>query len=120
VENLTIDDSAYKIASRAISADVQEDYEKALPLYREALERLIMVLNYEKDEERKQMILDQVGRYVKRAEELLHYLNRKAELEVECGGVASMKDEEDGVTRKKALGALDSDKSMSKAVVRAQ
>jgi MIT (microtubule interacting and transport) domain len=121
VANLTANDLAH-IASRAIAADVQEDYEKALPLYREALERLIMALNYEKDEDRKQMILERVDRYVKRAETLLDYLSRQAELKVERGRGASMKskEEEDADARKKAPGALDSEKSMSKAVVRAQ
>lgn len=121
VANLTTNDLAH-IALRAVAADVQEDYENALPLYREALERLITALNYEKDEDRKQMIFERVDRYVKRAETLLDYLKRQAELKVEGGRGASMtsKEEEDADARKKALGALDSEKSMSKAVARAQ
>lgn len=111
MENSFIPD-AIEIVSKAIAADNENDYEKALALYRDALARFTMGLKYEKNEARKKLILERVEGYMKRAEELRDYLNKQSELDKGGGGGAAMKskddkDEEDADTEKKKLrGAL--------------
>jgi vacuolar protein-sorting-associated protein 4 len=52
MENSFIPDGV-EIVSRAIAADNENEYEKALALYRDALARFTMGLKYEKNEARK-------------------------------------------------------------------
>ena len=68
MENSFIPDGV-EIVSRAIAADNENEYEKALALYRDALARFTMGLKYEKNEARKKLILERVEGYMKRAEE---------------------------------------------------
>jgi len=68
MENSFIPD-AIEIVSKAIAADNENEYEKALALYRDALARFTMGLKYEKNEARKKLILERVEGYMKRAEE---------------------------------------------------
>jgi vacuolar protein-sorting-associated protein 4 len=111
MENSFIPDGV-EIVSRAIAADNENEYEKALALYRDALARFTMGLKYEKNEARKKLILERVEGYMKRAEELRDYLNKQSELDKEGGGGAAMKskddkDEDDADAEKKKLrGAL--------------
>lgn len=79
MENKFIPD-AIEIVSKAISADNDGEYEKALNLYRDALGRFTMGLKYEKNDARKKLILERVEGYMKRAEELRDYCNKAQEL----------------------------------------
>ena len=77
---------AIDIVSKAIKADNDKEYERALSLYRDALARFTMGLKYEKNEARKKLILERVEGYMQRAEELSDYLKKQSELENKSGG----------------------------------
>ena len=101
-----------EIVQKAITADGDGDFEKALALYRDALARFTMGLKYEKNEARKKLVLERVEGYMKRAEELSDYLKKQSELDKGGGGgVAAKKagegDDADAET-KKLRGALSS------------
>mmetsp|Transcript_12349 Transcript_12349/g.26292 ORF Transcript_12349/g.26292 Transcript_12349/m.26292 type:complete len:175 (+) Transcript_12349:147-671(+) len=72
---------AIDLVSKAIAADNESDYERALSLYRDALSRFTLGLKYEKNESRKKLIIERVEGYMKRAEELRDYLNKQAEID---------------------------------------
>lgn len=72
---------AIEIVSRAITADNDGDYDRALSLYRDALSRFTIGLKYEKNESKKRLIIERVEGYMKRAEELRDYLNKQAEVD---------------------------------------
>jgi vacuolar protein-sorting-associated protein 4 len=103
-----------EIVQRAIAADNENEYEKALALYRDALARFTMGLKYEKNEARKKLIIDRVEGYMNRAEELSDYLKKQSELDKGGGGgvAAKSKDDKDGADggedadKKKLRGAL--------------
>jgi vacuolar protein-sorting-associated protein 4 len=106
-----------EIVSKAIAADNEGEYEKALGYYRDALARFTMGLKYEKNPSRKKLILDRVEGYMARAEELSDYVKKQNELDKHGGGsgggVASKnrKDGDDGgaqddADKKKLRGAL--------------
>jgi len=111
MENKFIPD-AIELVSKAIEADKNEDYEKALALYRDSLGRFTMGLKYEKNEARKKLIIERVEGYMKRAEELRDYLSKQSELENKGGGGAGVKskddkdDDDDDADKKKLRGAL--------------
>lgn len=101
------------MVQKAIAADNENDYEKALALYRDSLARFTMGLKYEKNETRKKLIIDRVEGYMKRAEELSDYLKKQNELDKGGGGgvAAKSKDGKDGgddvdAEKKKLRGAL--------------
>jgi len=88
MENKFIPDDI-EIVKEAIESDTNEEYEKALTLYRDALARFTMGLKYEKNEARKKMILERVEGYMKRAEELRDYIqlrNNKSDLHSAAAG----------------------------------
>jgi vacuolar protein-sorting-associated protein 4 len=102
-----------EIVQRAIAADNENEYERALALYRDALARFTMGLKYEKNEARKKLIIDRVEGYMNRAEELSDYLKKQSELDNKGGGgvAAKSKDSKDGeggedADKKKLRGAL--------------
>jgi vacuolar protein-sorting-associated protein 4 len=101
-----------EIVQRAIAADNENEYEKALALYRDALARFTMGLKYEKNEARKKLIIDRVEGYMNRAEELSDYLKKQSELDKGGGGgvAAKSKDAKDDggedADKKKLRGAL--------------
>jgi vacuolar protein-sorting-associated protein 4 len=96
MENKFIPD-AIDIVSKAITADNEGEYEKALSLYRDALSRFTMGLKYEKNEARKKLILERVEGYMKRAEELRDYVNTQNEVGGKGGsGGTGMKKKGDG------------------------
>ena len=104
-----------ELVQKAIAADSDGDFEKALQLYRDALGRFTLGLKYEKNEARKKMVIDRVEGYMKRAEELSDYLKKQNELDKNGGGGgvaaknAGDKDDENGDGDKKKLrGALSS------------
>lgn len=103
---------AIDIVAKAIQADNDNEYEKALSLYRDSLARFTMGLKYEKNETRKRMILERVEGYMKRAEELSDYLKKQSELDDAGGGGTSTKskdndkEEEEDADKKKLRGAL--------------
>ena len=110
MENKFIPD-AIDIVSKAITADNEGEYEKALNLYRDALSRFTMGLKYEKNEARKKLILERVEGYMKRAEELRDYVNKQNEVgSKSSGGTGTKKkgDPEDDVDdeKNKMRGAL--------------
>lgn len=95
MENKFIPD-AIDIVSKAITADNEGEYEKALNLYRDALGRFTMGLKYEKNAARKKLILERVEGYMKRAEELRDYVNKQNELGKSSSGGTGMKKKGDG------------------------
>ena len=103
-----------EIVQKAIAADGEEDFEKALSYYRDALARFTMGLKYEKNEARKKLVLERVEGYMKRAEEISDYLKKQGELDKGGGGggVAAKnkdgKEEEVDAEKKKLRGALSS------------
>ena len=110
MENKFIPD-AIEIVSKAIAADNDGEYEKALNLYRDALGRFTMGLKYEKNEARKKLIIERVEGYMKRAEELRDYVNKQNEIGPNGSGGAGMKKKGDGDDdaddeKKKLRGAL--------------
>ena len=70
-------DQAIELVQKAVEADNQEDFDKALPLYRDALDRFTLALKYEKNPERKKLIMQRVEGYLKRAEELKEHANKQ-------------------------------------------
>lgn len=110
MENKFIPD-AIDLVSKAITADNEGEYEKALSLYRDALGRFTMGLKYEKNEARKKLILERVEGYMKRAEELRDYVNKQNEVGGKTSGGTGTKKkgdpEEDADEEKNKLrGAL--------------
>jgi vacuolar protein-sorting-associated protein 4 len=75
-----------ELVQKAIAADADGDFERALALYRDALARFTLGLKYEKNEARKKLVLDRVEGYMKRAEELSDYLKKQSELDKNGGG----------------------------------
>ncbi|KAL3924210.1 MAG: hypothetical protein SGILL_001187 [Bacillariaceae sp.] len=103
---------AIDVVGKAIEADNQGEYEKALSLYRDALQRFTLGLKYEKNEARKKLILERVEGYMGRAEELRDYVAKQNELDKGGGGGAATrkagdgKDEDGDAEKKKLRGAL--------------
>ena len=106
-----------EIVQKAIAADGEGEFERALALYRDALARFTMGLKYEKNEARKKLVLERVEGYMKRAEELSDYLKKQSELDKNGGGgggVAAAKKGEKGggddadAEKTKLRGALSS------------
>lgn len=102
-----------EIVGRAIEADNAGEYEKALALYRDALQRFTMGLKYEKNAARKKLILDRTQGYMDRAEELAEYIKKQNELDKNggAGGTASKSkgdggDDDGDADKKKLRGAL--------------
>lgn len=58
-----------------VTADNNEEYEKALSLYTKALENFLVGLKYEKNERSKKTIREKVEAYMKRAEQIRTSLN---------------------------------------------
>ena len=75
-----------EIVQKAIAADGDGDYEKALNLYRDALQRFTIGLKYEKNAARKKLILERTQGYMDRAEELAEYVKKQNELDNNSGG----------------------------------
>eukprot|EP00543_Licmophora_paradoxa_P000466 CAMPEP_0202445612 /NCGR_PEP_ID=MMETSP1360-20130828/4391_1 /ASSEMBLY_ACC=CAM_ASM_000848 /TAXON_ID=515479 /ORGANISM="Licmophora paradoxa, Strain CCMP2313" /LENGTH=446 /DNA_ID=CAMNT_0049061929 /DNA_START=90 /DNA_END=1433 /DNA_ORIENTATION=+ len=113
MENKFIPD-AIEIVTRAIAADNEGDFEKALSLYRDSLSRFTMGLKYEKNESRKKLVIERVEGYMKRAEELRDYLQKQSELDSKGGGSGAAmkqkgdKEDDEDQEKKKLRGALSS------------
>ena len=104
-----------EIVQKAIAADGDGDYEKALNLYRDALQRFTIGLKYEKNAARKKLILERTQGYMDRAEELAEYVKKQNELDNNggAGGTASKQKGDgnddpaaDDADKKKLRGAL--------------
>ena len=78
-----------EIVQKAIAADGDGDYEKALNLYRDALQRFTIGLKYEKNAARKKLILERTQGYMDRAEELAEYVKEQNELDNSCDDTLS-------------------------------
>jgi vacuolar protein-sorting-associated protein 4 len=65
------------VVKEAIQADNEQDYAKALMLYKRGIEVLLTGVKYEKNETAKQMILKRVEGYMKRAEDLKDVVNQQ-------------------------------------------
>jgi vacuolar protein-sorting-associated protein 4 len=111
MENKFIPD-AIEIIAKAIQADNDKEYEKALNYYRDALGRFTIGLKYEKNDARKKLILERVEGYMKRAEELRDYIAAQNELDKNGGGGSATKarddknGEDDDAEKTKMRGAL--------------
>ncbi|CAB9519813.1 Protein SUPPRESSOR OF K(+) TRANSPORT GROWTH DEFECT 1 [Seminavis robusta] len=70
------------LVQKAIEADnaakEPDEYEAALNLYKDALQRLTLGLKYEKNEARKKLLMERVGGYMKRAEELKDHIDKES------------------------------------------
>ena len=67
-----------EVVSEAIAADKAEDYERALSLYRRALEVFMTGVKYEKNPAARETILKRVAGYMTRAEDLKRVLDQQA------------------------------------------
>lgn len=70
----TFTPQAVEIVKQAIDLDNLGEYEKALGLYRRALEFFMTGLKYEQNPAARKMILERVDGYMKRAEEIKNVL----------------------------------------------
>lgn len=70
---------AIDLVQKAVEADQAEDYETALTIYRDALSRFTLAIKYEKNPTRKQLLMERVEGYMKRAEELKGFLTKQDE-----------------------------------------
>lgn len=95
---------AIDLVQKAIEADNQDDYETALNFYRDALGRFTLAIKYEQNGARKKLLLERVEGYMKRAEELRDFVNKKESKEADKAGGAGKggenKDGEDSGTTK--------------------
>lgn len=107
---------AVEIVAQAIAADNAQEYDKALPLYRRALEYFMTGLKYEKNPAAKERLMERVQDYMERAEFLKNALHGSDGSSKPSGGGGSTTaskskddkdDKEDGET-KKMRGALSS------------
>ena len=82
---------AVEIVTEAIAADNAEDYERALGLYKRSLEVFMTGVKYEKNQAARDLVLQRVEGYMKRAEDLKNVLEqrRNAELKPSGGGSTS-------------------------------
>ncbi|KAJ8602640.1 hypothetical protein CTAYLR_004108 [Chrysophaeum taylorii] len=91
-----------EIVSEAIAADNAEEYEKALGLYKRALEVFMTGVKYEKNPSARDTILTRVEGYMKRAEQLKGVIEeRESARPTGAGGTATKdrdKDKEDDET----------------------
>jgi hypothetical protein len=67
----------FEIVQKALEADNVGEYEEALALYRDALTRFNKALKYERNVDRKKLVLDCVEGYMTRAEELADCVKRQ-------------------------------------------
>ena len=79
-------DQAITLVKQAVEADEKEDFEVALTHYRDALDRFTLAVKYEKNPERKKLLLSRVEGYLKRAEELKEHINKNKEKENSSNG----------------------------------
>lgn len=87
-----------EVVSEAIAADKNEEYEKALQLYRRALEVFMTGVKYEKNPAARDTILKRVEGYMKRAEDLKTVLEQQRSAKASGGpskGGAGTKDKGD-------------------------
>ena len=89
--------TAIEIVTRAIKHDEASEYEKALPLYDQALEWFVKGLKHEKNLTAKESIEKRVVEYMNRAETLKKALSEKSATNSEGGSGGSMtQKKEDG------------------------
>lgn len=79
----------------AIELDQAGDYEKALPLYRSALEYFLTGVKFETNAAAKKQIMDRVTGYMRRAEELKQALENKGNSKGSGGTATATKGEHD-------------------------
>lgn len=91
----TFTDQGIAVVKEAIQADNDQDYEKALMLYKRALEVFMTGVKYEKNETSKQMILKRVEGYMKRAEDLKEVLRQQSKPKPSSSGTGT-RDKNDG------------------------
>jgi len=74
---------AIAIVTQAIEADRALDFEKALQLYKSALDHFMTGMKYETNPARKDQVKKRVDGYLKRAEELNRFITEKKEAELD-------------------------------------
>jgi vacuolar protein-sorting-associated protein 4 len=101
---------AIDIVQKAIEADNTGEYQSALSLYKDALERFTMGIKYEKNPARKKMVMERIDGYMKRAEELRDHIKKETEKKFSGGSEnekSSSEDSKEGdAETKKLRGAL--------------
>ena len=73
------------LVQRAIEADQAQDYDNAMNLYRDALQRLTLGIKYENNPARKKLLMERVDGYMKRAEELREHMDKEQKDEKKTG-----------------------------------
>ena len=68
---------AIELVQQAIKADNEQDYANALSLYKRSLEYFMTGLKYENNPTKHAMVMERVGGYMKRAEELKVFIDQK-------------------------------------------
>jgi len=111
---------AIERVQQAIAADNNKEYEKAMNLYKESLERFMLALKYMKNPSTKKLILKRVDGYMLRAEKLKKMLDAKEKADSEPaadapvaqggGGGASKKDKEDKALANQLSSVIVADK----------
>lgn len=96
---------AVELVKEAVELDNNDDLEKALPLYKKALEYFITGMKYEKNEKSKQAIRAKIKEYMDRAEAIQAFLDDKQK----AAAKGSAKDKDKGA-KDKGKGAKDKDK----------
>jgi len=66
------------LIQKAIAEDELKNFEEAIRLYRDALQRLTLGIKYEPNEARKKLLMQRVEGYLRRAEELQEYLDKES------------------------------------------
>lgn len=77
MDNSDITSQAIDLVQKAIDADHNADYETALGLYKDALQRFTMAIKYEKSPARRRLLMEKTEGYMKRAEELRDIIVKK-------------------------------------------
>lgn len=100
---------AIEIVQKAIEADNKEEYEQALSFYRDALSRFTLAIKYEHNPARKKLLMERVEGYMKRAEELRDFVDKKEEIDKGANskkGESKEESKEGDAEQKKLRGAL--------------
>ena len=77
MDNKNLINQAIELVGKAVTADNAGDAETALHLYHDALSRFTTVVKYEQNEARRNLLLQRMDGYMKRAEELRDQINNQ-------------------------------------------
>lgn len=78
--------NAVGIVTQAIQADNDQDYPKAFELYHRALEHFMVAIKYDKNPKSKEILMQRIDGYMKRAEELKKVMDKQKAAAQSSGG----------------------------------